>query len=319
MIIVTGAAGFIGSAFITYLNKVEPETRIVAVDSENLNFLTAKNLNNLKIINYISKESFLEKLKRSIDSSEIETIIHFGAKSSTTNTNFSDILTNNFDYSKRLLSYCISHDIKFIYASSASTYGNGERFDDSMTPDECSPISPYSFFKNLFDKVVLDSEYDRALGLKYFNVFGPNEYHKDDMKSYILKTSTSIPYSDPEVFIGGILERDFIYIKDAVKMTYHLYRNDEFGMYNIGTGVSNSWHTVIGAVMSVLKMETNIKRKEIPEAIKPTYQYYTKANIEKLLQSGYKEPITPLYKAVEDYVVNYICKGRLNLKPSDNF
>lgn len=318
MIVVTGAAGFIGSAFITYLNKVEPETKIIAVDSEDLNSETSRNLNNLKLVDYIDKESFINNPRI------VDTIIHFGAKSSTTNTNFSDILKYNYQYSKRLLNFCIGKKIKFVYASSASTYGNGDRFSDNMTPDECSPISPYSFFKNLFDKEVLESKYKKALGLKYFNVFGPNEYHKNNMRSFIFKTYQHalnnviyIPIFDVE---DKKLERDFIYIKDAVKMTYHLYKNNSYGMYNIGTGQSNSWDTVAGHILKICNKEIKYGYGSIPEEMKSTYQYYTKADMNKFIDTIKLPFITcPLQEAISDYILNYLSKGELNLQPSDDF
>lgn len=330
MIVVTGAAGFIGSAYITYLNKISPHTNIIAVDKAFLDPIEAKNLYNLKIVNYFDYNKFLEILPRIVnyiddnksDEKLITSVIHFGAHSSTTSSNFELLLRNNFEYSKELCNYCQKNEIKFIYASSASTYGNSKRFYDCEHPITCSPISNYSFFKNLFDSWIFSNNIqNNCLGLKYFNVFGPNEYHKKDMISFILRTVRNkekilVPIYTAEK--GIQMERDFIYIKDAVKMTHHLVKNNLTGIYNIGTGISYTWNEVLFMISKSLNKTFAAKYEELP--FKESYQYYTKADISKLLMTGYKEHIPLLEERIDEYIKKYLVDGKeINLDKDDDF
>lgn len=325
-IVVTGASGFIGSAYITYLNKVEPDKKIIAVDRENLDKLTSKNLNNLKLVNYISDNDFVDIIKRSFNQNfDIESIVHFGAISSTIETNFKLMMENNFKYSKILADFCKREKIPFIYASSAATYGNGTRFDDSMSPDECSPISVYSFFKNLFDKWIIENDVP-ALCLKYFNVFGPNEYHKEGMISFILRAYQTICnlnikeieiYKDDNYFENE-MKRDFIYIKDAVKMTHFLVENNKTGIYNIGTGVSTPWIKVFEIIKHTLNI-SGVYHTYRNLVYKDGYQFFTQANISKIINDGYSEVIPPLNERIEDFYNNYLKTGKLYLSVGDKF
>ncbi|MBV6477557.1 MAG: ADP-L-glycero-D-manno-heptose-6-epimerase [Ignavibacteria bacterium] len=317
MIIVTGGAGFIGSALIWKLNQ-SGEDNIIIVDEFGENDKW-RNLVSLKFADVFDKEDFGHMLASGfLKNVKVDTVFHLGACSSTTEKNFNYLFKNNFEYSKYLCGQCLENDIRFIYASSAATYGNGENGyeDDEDKLHLLKPLNAYGYSKHLFDIWARKSKVlDRIAGLKYFNVYGPNEYHKDDMRSVVNKCFWQIKEtgkarlfksSNPE-FKDGEQSRDFLYVKDAVDMTLFFMKNKIVnGIYNIGTGTANTFNDLIKPVFSSLGLKENIEYFDMPEILKEKYQYYTKADTGKLLSAGYQGKITPIKEAVTDYVSNYL-------------
>ncbi len=315
MIIVTGGAGFIGSAIIRQLNK-KGESDIFIVDELGLTDKW-KNLVPLNFYDFIDKAVFIEKLDR-LDL-DIDAVIHMGANSSTTEKDADHLLVNNYEYTKKLAEYCIRKNILFIYASSAATYGDGSLgFDDSpaISPS-LRPLNMYGYSKNLFDiKALKEGWFDKIVGLKYFNVYGPNEYHKGEMRSVVHKAFEQIRDTgkvklfksmNPE-YKDGEQMRDFIYVKDAVDMTLFFLENDSRGLYNVGTGKARTWKDLVTAIFNAMNKPVNIEYIDLPEEIADRYQYFTEAKIFKIKEAGYSNKILTLEDGVTDYVKNYLMK-----------
>jgi ADP-L-glycero-D-manno-heptose 6-epimerase len=317
MIIVTGGAGFIGSALISRLNQSGYKD-IIVVDHFGKNE-KYRNLIPLKFKEIFDGDEFIEDVFEDLlHEGKLETIFHLGACSSTTEDDFKYLLNNNFDYSKELCLGALEFDVRFIYASSAATYGNGssgyQDNDDEL--DKLMPLNGYGYSKQLFDVWARDNGYlDKIAGLKYFNVFGPNEYHKEDMRSVVHKSfqqikktgrarlfkTTSSQYGD------GEQERDFIYVKDAVDMTLFFHNNKKTnGIYNVGTGEANTFNSLVKPIFKILGLKEDIEYFDMPERLKEKYQDYTQADITKIRNAGYDEPITKIEEAVTDYVKNYL-------------
>lgn len=321
MIVVTGGAGFIGSVLVNKLNELGSDN-IVIVDrlGEGTKW---KNLISLNYADIYHKDEFLELVQEDVVPFNIEAVIHLGACSSTTETDSDYLLYNNYKYSQSLAAYCLEKDIRFIYASSAATYGDGENGydDDEENLDILKPLNMYGYSKHMFDKWAKREEVlDEIVGLKYFNVFGPNEYHKGDMRSVVHKAFGQIKangkvnlfksYNDK--YADGKQMRDFIYVKDAVDMTlYFLQNKDKNGLYNVGTGNARTWVDLVSSIFSAMELEPNIEFIDMPEELKGKYQYFTEANIEKIRTTGYNNQITSLEEAVNDYVKNYLMKENL--------
>jgi ADP-L-glycero-D-manno-heptose 6-epimerase len=319
MIVVTGGAGFIGSALITALNK-RAVTDILVVDELGSDEKW-KNLRNLSFADYIEKDDFLELVIEDKLTACIEAIFHLGACTSTTETNASYLIKNNYEYSKLLAQWATKANIRFIYASSAATYGDGSAgfSDDEDKIDKLSPLNIYGYSKHIFDLWARRTGLlKKIVGLKYFNVFGPNEYHKADMRSFVLKAFEQIQSTGkvrlfksykPEYADGEQL-RDFIYVKDAVDMTLFFLDNPKkAGLFNIGTGKARTWNDLVKAVFAAIGKEPKIEYIEMPEAIRNQYQYFTQAEMAKLRKAGYNKQTTPLEDAVQDYVQNYLQKA----------
>ncbi|MFI4912019.1 MAG: ADP-glyceromanno-heptose 6-epimerase [Sedimentisphaeraceae bacterium JB056] len=319
MIIVTGGAGFIGSAIIAGLNKAGFDD-IIVVDELGSDEKW-KNLRRLKFADYLEKEDFLELVLDADDCIEADAVIHMGACSSTTETDCSFLINNNYQYTKELCNWSLENNARFIYASSAATYGDGDKgFDDNIDLiDELEPLNMYGYSKHIFDKWAMKSgAIDHIAGLKFFNVFGPNEYHKANMISFVLRAYQQIKEtgkvklfkSHRSDYKDGEQLRDFVYIKDVVDMTLFFLDNPETnGIYNIGTGQARSWNDLSAAVFEAMSMEPNIEYIPMPEILQGKYQYYTKADIKKLKNAGYDKPVTSLENAVTDYVQNYIARN----------
>lgn len=320
LIIVTGGAGFIGSALVWKLNK-EGVDNILIVDS--IDNIKWKNLVGLKFYDYFEKDDFIEDVVNGkYDKIKIDTIFHLGACSSTVHSDAREYIKNNYEYSKTLCKFAIEKGIRFIYASSAATYGDGKLgfSDDEDKLETLKPLNMYGYSKHLFDLWVKKNKLlTKVVGLKYFNVFGPNEYHKGDMRSFVVKAYEQIMSSGkvrlfksylPEYKDGEQL-RDFIYIKDAVNMTIHFFKNRNLtGIFNIGTGKPHSFNELVTHVFTSLNKEIKIEYIEMPENIKNQYQYYTCADIKKLLSSGYNLPITEFKIAIHEYITKYIAQGK---------
>ncbi len=317
MIVVTGGAGFIGSATVWQLNQ-QGEDNIVIVD-ELQSSDKWKNLCSLKFKDYFEKDVFL-KLLFDQKIPNIDAIIHLGACSSTTERDASYLVNNNFTYSKTLISYALENDIRMIYASSAATYGNGEQgyTDDESHIDLFRPLNMYGYSKQMLDLWAYHNNIlDQVVSLKYFNVFGPNEYHKGDMRSMVHKAvgqildegSVKLFKSYRPDYKDGEQKRDFVYVKDAVKMTLHfLEKRDVGGIFNIGTGEVQSWNALMMAIFEACGKPVQIEYIDMPDLIRDQYQYFTQAAMTKIEQAGYQQPCMTLLESVKDYVQNYILK-----------
>lgn len=311
-IVVTGGAGFIGSNIVKRLNELG-ENHILIVDNLG-NTDKWRNLAGLNFEDYVQKDVFLERLSEGAFGGKISAIFHMGARSSTTESDMEYLMKNNYEYTKILALWAIKEEVRFIYASSAATYGDGSMgfSDDHSLLTRLRPLNAYGYSKHLFDLWALKKGLlDKIVGLKYFNVFGPNEWHKGEMRSMVLKAYEQIK-KDGKVRLfksyhkdygdGGQL-RDFIYVRDAVEMTLYFLEHPEInGIFNIGTGNPKTWNDLAKAVFSALGRELSIEYINMPEDVRDRYQYFTKADISKLYKSGYKKETTPLEDAVKDYI-----------------
>jgi ADP-L-glycero-D-manno-heptose 6-epimerase len=318
MIIVTGGAGFVGSALVAALNG-RGVSDILVVD-ELSGDERWKNLRNLSFADYVEKDDFLEMVLEGQAPDGIEAVLHMGACTDTTETNGSYLIKNNYEYTKLLAQWATDGGIRFVYASSAATYGDGSAgfSDDEQGIDKLRPLNMYGYSKQLFDLWAKRAGLlKRIVGLKYFNVFGPNEYHKGDMRSFVLKAFEQINAkgkvglfkSGNPKYADGEYVRDFIYIKDAVDMTlFFLDKPQVTGLFNIGTGNARAWNDMVKAVFAAMGKEPKIEYIEMPDSIRSQYQYFTQADITKLRNAGYEEETTPLEDAIEDYVQKYLDK-----------
>lgn len=322
MIIVTGGAGFIGSAIVWRLNDTG-RSDIIVVDHLGRTEKW-KNLVPLKYLDYFEKDDFLKMIKENKLNhiADLEAIIHMGACSATTELDASYLLKNNFEYSKVIAQYAIEKKARFIYASSAATYGDGSRgfLDDDNNLDRLRPLNMYGYSKHMFDLwAKREGILEKVVGLKFFNVFGPNEYHKGEMRSVVSKAYEQVKSSGvirlfksyrPDYKDGEQL-RDFVYIKDAVEMVLFFLNNQRVnGIYNVGSGEANTWNNLAHAIFKALQLEPRIEYVEMPSEIRDKYQYYTCASMSKITASGYEGKITPLDIAVEDYIKNYLVPGK---------
>jgi ADP-L-glycero-D-manno-heptose 6-epimerase len=318
MIIVTGGAGFIGSAFVWKLNQ-EGIDNIIIVDRLGTSDKW-KNLVNLRFVNYIHKDDFLEMIDTDMVPFEIDAIIHMGACSSTTERDADYLWHNNYVYTKLLAEFALEHDIRFIYASSAATYGDGTKgfSDNHKTIEELKPINMYGYSKQVFDLWVLRQKLESKMaGIKFFNVFGPNEYHKGDMSSVIFKAFHQIKdtgkvrlfKSYKKEYKDGGQMRDFVYVKDCVNVMWWLFKNPKTnGIFNLGTGKARTWNDLIKAVFTAMKKKTNIEYIPMPEALRNQYQYFTEAEMNKLKKAGCPVKFSALEDSVRDYVTKYLQK-----------
>lgn len=319
MIVVTGGAGFIGSAIVWKLNQMGNDN-IVIVDELEIGDKW-KNLNGLKYFDLIHKDEFIDMVMEGTVSFDIETIIHMGACSSTTEDDADYLLHNNYKYSVELAKFCDNNDIRFIYASSAATYGDGNLgySDDENAMDKLRPLNMYGYSKLMFDQWVKKvGLIDKVVGLKFFNVYGPNEFHKDDMRSVVHKAFEQVRdtgkvklfKSYNEKYKDGEQMRDFVYVKDAVNMALYFVENKNVnGIYNVGTGNARTWKDLVTALFNAVGKPVNIEFIDMPEELRGKYQYFTQANLDKIRAAGYKDEITSLESGVEDYVKNYLLKS----------
>lgn len=320
-ILVTGAGGFIGSALVHELNR-RGLTQIIVTDflSEDEKW---KNLLPLEFEDYVAADDFLDDVTRDPDHhGKFAAVFHLGACSSTTVTDSAYVLKNNYAYTKNLCKWSLSMGARFVYASSAATYGDGSAGMDDKTENlrAFRPLNLYGYSKQLFDLYAWREEIlPEIVGIKYFNVFGPNEYHKGDMRSLVCKAYEQIRSTGlirlfkshkPE-YADGCQMRDFVYVKDAVDMTLHLAEEEEAGgLFNIGSGAARTWVDLANALFASLGLPPKIEFIDMPANIRDQYQYYTCADISKLRSAGYTPPTTPLEEAVRDYAVNYLLPGK---------
>lgn len=315
MIIVTGGAGFIGSVFIKKCNDEGIDDILIVdrlSDSEKW-----RNLVDLSYVDFIHKDDFPVMLDANL-AKNIDAIIHMGACSATTETDGDYLMRNNFHYTKNLAMYCMEHDIRFIYASSAATYGDGEEgfSDHHDTIPSLRPINRYGYSKQLFDHLAYKKEWlDAIVGLKFFNVFGPNETHKGAMKSVVCKAYTQInntgqlnlfkSYND--TYPDGGQMRDFVYVLDIAEILFWLMQNPSVnGIFNVGAGKARTWNDLANAVFSAMNVPLKINYIDMPEDIRGHYQYYTEADMTKLKNAGCPVVCRSIEDGVRDYVLRYL-------------
>ena len=320
MIVVTGAAGFIGSCLVSRLNQAGMYREVIVVDD----FYKDRKDANLKgkfIRDWIHRDIFLDWLQQI--PKHIRAVIHLGARTDTTEKDKAIFDRLNLNYSKKLWELCSRHGIPLIYASSAATYGDGSLgySDDHNLIPSLHPLNPYGDSKQDFDRWVLQQEQTPPFwaGIKFFNVYGPNEYHKGRMASVVfhafhkIRTSGSMQLfrSHRPDFKDGEQSRDFIYVKDVVDVLYHMMQTQPAsGIYNLGTGSARSFLDLTRATFSAMGVEERISFIDTPEDIRETYQYYTQAEMGKLRTAGYDKPFTSLEDGIRDYVQNYLIPGR---------
>jgi len=310
--IVTGGAGFIGSAIVWRLNQLGHDEILIVDRADETD--KWKNLAPLKFDDYIDADDFIEELPLHKDT---RTIFHMGACSSTTETDAEYMLRNNYQYTKDLAEFAVANGMRFIYASSAATYGDGSAGMNDGTDDldKLRPLNIYGYSKHLFDRVAArNGMFDRVVGLKYFNVFGPNENHKGDMRSLVNKAFDQINETgklklfrsaSPD-YADGEFGRDFVYVKDAVEMTLHFMEWNGGGLFNVGSGRMNTWNALADAIFDALDMPKKVEFVDMPEMLRDRYQYHTQAGLDRIRDAGYSTPVTALDDAVRDYVRNYL-------------
>lgn len=318
MIVVTGAAGFIGSCLVSHLNKAG-YTNIVAVDDFSKHEKD-ENLNGKTLVAKVGRDDFMSWLEEYGE--KVEFIYHIGARTDTTefDTNIFDKL--NLNYSKDIWNLAVKYNIPLVYASSAATYGLGEHGykDDHGIIDKLKPLNPYGDSKNDFDKWILaqDAEPPFWAGLKFFNVYGPNEYHKGRMASVIFHAFNQINKtngmklfrSHNENYKDGEQLRDFIYVKDVVNVCLFLMEKEQpSGIYNLGSGKARTFLDLTKNTFKAMGKESNIGFVDTPEDIRDKYQYFTEADMQKLIDAGYTAPFHTLEEGVADYVSNYLVDG----------
>lgn len=315
MIVITGAAGFIGSCLAGLLNQ-EGFKDLVLVDDFSREDKKA-NYDNKTISALVDRNKFIEWLDE--NANEVQFVIHLGARTDTTEFDVELFNKLNLNYSKDVWKLCVKHGLPLIYASSGATYGLGEHgYDDNHDMvSKLKPLNPYGDSKNDFDKWALEQDEKPYFwaGLKFFNVYGPNEYHKGRMASVIFHAYNQIVKnggvklfrSHNENYKDGEQLRDFIYVKDLISVVLFLMNDRKHsGLYNLGTGQARTFYDLADNTFKAMGQEPNISFIDTPEDIRDTYQYFTEANMSKLRSIGYDKPFTSLEDGVNDYVSNYL-------------
>ena len=316
MYIVTGAAGLIGSGIIWGLNQRGID-RIIAVDNLGISEKW-KNLRALRYAEYEEKDDFREMIQDgTFDNRDIEAIIHMGACSSTTERDAGYLIDNNYKYTQELASFAAARDIRFIYASSCATYGDGSHgyIDDESKLEELRPMNMYGYSKHMFDLWAKRTGLlNKITGLKFSNVYGSNEIHKAEMRSVVCRAYEQISANGKMALFKSYIDeykdgeqmRDFIYIKDAVDMILFLLDHDNApGIYNIGSGRAETWNALVTAAFEAMDKAVNIEYIDMPEHLRDRYQYYTKTEMGKLRALGYDKEASSLKDAIADYIRNY--------------
>lgn len=319
MIIVTGGAGFIGSTVVSYLNEMGRDDIIIV---DNLGKSDKwKNLVGKRYFEYIHKEDFIDNISNN-NLPHIDAIIHMGACSSTTEVDAEYLYQNNIQYTRILMDWAVGNKVRFIYASSAATYGDGSLgySDKHEDINNYKPLNMYGYSKQFVDEIALRMGLtDSVCSLRFFNVYGPNEYHKGSMTSVVFNSFNQIQEtgkvqlfrSYKEDYADGEQKRDFVYVKDVAKIIWWLLKNPEInGIYNIGTGQARSWNDLARSVFKALNLDPKIEYIDMPEHLQGKYQYFTQADNDKIMNAGWTGAFTSLEDGVEDYVQNYLVKGR---------
>ncbi len=318
MYVVTGGAGFIGSAFVWKLNQMGID-RILVVDELGQDEKW-KNLVRLRYEDYVHKDEFISVVGGGRDPWGIRAVVHMGACSSTTETDADYLMRNNLRYTQTLARFCSEKRVRFINASSAATYGDGSLgfSDDPELMPRLKPLNMYGYSKQLFDLwAARQGLLGQLASLKFFNVYGPNEYHKGDMMSVICKAHRQIRETGAlrlfksyrPAYGNGDQQRDFIYVKDCLDVMWWLLQNPHVGgVLNVGTGRARSWNDLARAVFAAMEREPRIEYIEMPEAIRDKYQYYTEAPVDRLRAAGYAREFTTLEDGAAEYVREYLDK-----------
>jgi ADP-L-glycero-D-manno-heptose 6-epimerase len=316
MIALTGGAGFIGSCFLWKLNQHGIDDVLVVdhLDSGE----KWQNLVHRRFSDYLHKDDFLQRLESGALDGCIDSVVHMGACSATTETDADYLMANNVAYSRRVAEWCLRTNTKLWYASSAATYGDGAQGysdEDEATP-QLRPLNMYGYSKQLFDLWVLRRGLqDRLTGFKFFNVYGPNEYHKGGMRSLIHKAFPAardegvirLFRSDRPDYADGEQQRDFIYIKDAVSVMFHFFSHPDIGgIYNVGSGRARTWNDVARAIFAALGRQGVIEYIDMPGQLKGKYQYQTRADTSKLRRAGFSDAFTPLEDCITDYAQQHL-------------
>ena len=320
MIVITGGAGMIGSIIAWHLNTKLGVDDLVIVDH-----ITHQgqwqNLVHRQYAEYLDRDQLFDYLE---GNDEVEAVIHMGAISATTETDFNKLVEANIHYSQDLWSWCAEFNVPFYYASSAATYGDGSAGYDDASIDKLRPLNAYGYSKHFFDQWALKQAPENSppawAGFKFFNVYGPNEYHKERMASVAFHTFNQFSETGTmKLFKGtktGIKDgeqlRDFVYVKDAAAIVCSFAQNPNAknnGIYNIGTGIARTFKDLATIVMESMGKAPHITYIDMPADLQGKYQYYTEANIAKLRKVGYKTPMTSLEDGVKDYVQNYLMQA----------
>jgi ADP-L-glycero-D-manno-heptose 6-epimerase len=323
-VLVTGGAGFIGSALVWALNRRGVDD-IVVTDQLGTSEKW-RNLRALRFRDYVEGDDFLTRIRAEPAAyGSFAAVFHLGANSSTTERDASHLVHANYEYTKHLCEWTLAQGARFVYASSAATYGDGAvgmRDDDSASYlQTLRPLNMYGYSKHMFDLWALRSGHlSRIVGLKYFNVFGPNESHKGEMRSLVAKAYDQIRTAGVVKLFksyrddcrDGEQQRDFVYVKDAVEATLHFVTGNPTvgGLFNVGTGRAHTWIELVNAIFAALGRPPRIEFVEMPESMREKYQYFTRADVTKLHAAGFLQPATPLWDAVKDYVQEYLIPER---------
>lgn len=323
-IVVTGGAGLIGSAIVWSLNRQGLDD-ILVVDRLDASEKW-KHLVPLRFADYVDADEFEGRAETGSGFGDVRTIFHLGACSSTTEHDAAYLLRNNYEYTKHLARWALEQKARFIYASSAATYGALEAdLSDEADLHALRPLNAYAYSKHLFDLYAQRTGLDQSVcGLKYFNVFGPNEDHKGEMRSIVEKAYAQIREtgrvrlfkSYRSEYRDGEQQRDFIYVKDAAEMTIHLAQCGTTGLFNIGSGKAHTWLQLVRPIFRALEVPERIEFIEMPEQLRDKYQYYTCARMNRFYETGYDRTTTSLADAVTDYVLQYLVPQR-TLEVSD--
>jgi ADP-L-glycero-D-manno-heptose 6-epimerase len=317
MIILTGGAGFIGSAMLWELNRAGRDDVLVVDDLESASSGKWKNISGLRYADIMGIEEF-SSLLESNRLGKVEAVIHMGAISATTEEDADLLLRRNFHYSKSVARFCMQSGARLVYASSAATYGDGALgyCDDEETMHRLRPLNMYGYSKQLFDLwAQRNGVLHKAAGLKFFNVYGPNEYHKEDMTSVVYKAFQQVRATGrvklfksyrPDYADGEQL-RDFVYVKDCTAVMQWLLENPGIGgVFNLGTGAARSFRQLVTATFEAMGLKPDIEFIPMPEKLRDKYQYYTQADMQKLKAYGCTVEMTPLKEGVRDYVQHYL-------------
>jgi len=320
MIVVTGGAGFIGSCLAWKLNEMGRKDLLI-VDSEGTKAPKDQNLRKRKYVDYFEKKDFLKEIAKGRLAGKVEVVFHMGACTDTTETNREYLMENNFEYSRELVRWALSEGARFLYASSAATYGAGEQgySDDEAVILKLKPLNLYGLSKQLFDLWVLENKlHKKVAGFKFFNVYGPNEYHKNEMRSMVHKGYGQIKKDGkirlfksykPE-YADGEQQRDFVYVKDVVNVMIWFWEHPESaGIHNLGSGRAHTWNQLAHGIFHALGLKPNIEYFDMPESLRNQYQYWTEADLAKLRKTGYEHPFSSLNAGIKDYVQNCLEKN----------
>jgi len=318
-IVVTGGAGFIGSAAVWALNTRGFDDILVVDRLDQTE--KWKNLVPLRFADFVDADEFESRIGEHPGSFDtVSHVIHLGACSATTETDAGYLLRNNYQYTKHLAEWAVDRGVRFVYASSAATYGALEDVLSEERPIETlRPLNAYAYSKQLFDLYAKRTGLLESItGIKYFNIFGPNEHHKGDMRSLVDKAfyqirdtgSVRLFRSYRPEYRDGEQQRDFLYVKDAVEMTLHLTQRDSFGLFNVGSGRAHTWLDLVRPIFRAMDVPDRIEFVDMPATLRDKYQYHTRAALDRLMATGYERPITPLAQAVDEYVSEYLIPDR---------